>query len=66
MGLTKYDVKKFALYNFIGAVIWAVVIGTLAYILGELVYTYVDDFKTYGLAFIVILLVSVAYMFRKI
>ena len=66
MGLTKYDVKKFAVYNFIGAVIWAVVIGTLAYILGELVYTYVEDFKTYGMAFIVVLLLFIAYMFRKI
>jgi len=34
--------------------------------LGELVYTYIEEFKTYGLAFVALILVSVFYLFKKL
>ncbi len=35
IGFTKYDFKKFGFYNFAASLIWAVVIGSLGYFLGE-------------------------------
>ncbi|MEA2019101.1 MAG: DedA family protein [Campylobacterota bacterium] len=66
MGLTKYDYKKFIFFNFFATVVWTLVVGLSAYMLGELVYTYIDEFKTYGLAVIVLILLTVIYLFRKL
>jgi len=65
MGLTKYDYKKFIFFNFFATVVWALVVGISAYMLGELVYTYIDEFKTYGLAFVALVLLTVFYFYRK-
>jgi len=35
IGITKYDLKKFAILNFIAAAIWALVIGIGSYMAGE-------------------------------
>ena len=65
MGLTKYDGRKFTLFNFLATIIWTLVVGIVSYMLGELVYTYVDEFKTYGIAFVVLILVLISYYFKK-
>jgi len=65
MGLTKYDYKKFFLFNIFATAIWAVLIGTASYMMGDLVYTYIEEFKTYGLAFVAIILFGVFLLFRK-
>ena len=65
MGLTKYDYKKFMIFNFFAAVIWSLIIGLSAYMLGELVYTYLEEFKTYGLMFVAVILIIVFYFYRK-
>jgi membrane protein DedA with SNARE-associated domain len=66
MGLTKYDAKKFTFYNILATTIWTIVIGGISYMLGELVYTYIDEFKTYGIAFVVFMLLLISYYFKKI
>jgi len=66
MGLTKYDMKKFMFFNLFATIAWTLIIGVSAYMLGELVYTYIDEFKTYGIAFVVVVLLAIAYMFRKL
>mgnify|MGYP000176137823 CR=1 FL=1 len=65
MGLTKYDYKKFILFNIFATALWAIFIGMASYMMGDLVYTYIEEFKSYGLAFVVLILVSVFLLFRK-
>lgn len=66
MGLTKYDYKKFMFFNVLATTVWTLVVGISAYMLGELVYTYIEEFKTYGLIVVAVILLSVAYLFKKI
>ena len=66
MGLTKYDARKFTLFNIFATIIWALVVGISSYMLGELVYTYADQFKTYGIAFVIFMLLLISYYFKKI
>ena len=64
MGLTKYDAKKFMFFNVLATIVWTLVVGIAAYMLGELVYTYTDQFKTYGIALVVVILATLAYYFK--
>ncbi|MEA3353635.1 MAG: DedA family protein [Campylobacterota bacterium] len=66
MGLTKYDYKKFIFFNIFATIAWTLIVGISSYMLGELVYTYIEEFKTYGIIFVVVVLLSVAYLFKKI
>jgi len=65
MGLTKYDYKKFMFFNIFATALWALVIGVASYMLGDLVYTYIEEFKTYGLVFVAFILLGVFYLFQK-
>ena len=65
MGLTKYDAKKFIFFNVFATILWTSIIGIASYVLGELVYTYTDQFKTYGIAFVVVILLVLSYYFKK-
>ena len=66
MGLTKYDAKKFMFFNIFATILWTLVIGIVSYMLGEVVLSYVDEFKTYGIIFVVVILVTISYIFQKI
>jgi len=66
MGLTKYDAKKFMFFNVFATIIWTLVVGIASYMLGELVYTYTDQFKTYGIALVVVILLTLSYYFKKL
>ena len=66
MGLTKYDAKKFIFFNIFATILWTLVIGIASYMLGELVYTYTEQFKTYGIIFVLFLLVILTYYFKKL
>ena len=66
MGLTKYDSRKFTIYNILATRAWTLIVGMASFMLGELVYTYVDEFKTYGIAIVVAILLTILYFFRKI
>ena len=66
MGITKYDYKKFIFFNFFATIVWTLVIGISSYMLGELVYKYIDEFKTYGLVAVVLILLMIVYGFRKL
>ena len=66
MGLTKYDIKRFIFFNVLATILWSLVFGLGAYTLGEVVYTYIDEFKTYGIIFIIGIVALIAYMLRKI
>ncbi|MEA2050697.1 MAG: DedA family protein [Campylobacterota bacterium] len=65
MGLTKYDIKKFIFFNIFATIAWTLIVGLSSYMLGEVVYKYIEEFKTYGIIFVIILLLMVTYLFRK-
>ncbi len=66
MGLTKYSAMKFSIYNGFATVIWACIIGYASFTAGEYVLSLGDDFKYIGLAIIVVILLSISYVFKKI
>ena len=65
MGLTKYDYKKFMFFNVFATALWSILIGVASYMMGDLVYTYIEEFKSYGLALVAIILFGVFLLFRK-
>ncbi len=65
-GLTKYSFQKFTVYNALAAVVWAVVVGMASYMMGEIILTYAEEYKYYGVAAILAIVFSVSYYFRKI
>lgn len=66
MGLTKYSFQKFTFYNVVATVLWASVVGYISFLMGEVVLTYAEDYKYYGVAIVLGIIFSVSYYFRKI
>lgn len=66
MGLTKYSFRKFTIYNGFAAAAWAIVVGYISYMMGEVVLTYANEYKYYGVAVILAIVFGVGYYFRKI
>ncbi|WP_321468159.1 DedA family protein [Halarcobacter sp.] len=66
MGLTKYSFKKFTIYNAVAAAVWAIVVGYASYIMGEVILTYADEYKYYGVGIILLIVFTVSYYFKKI
>lgn len=66
IGLTKYSFAKFTLLNVFASIVWAVVVGYLSYTLGQVVIDIADEFKNYGIVVAVLLVVGIAYIFKKI
>ena len=48
-GMSSVPVKKFMIINSISAVIWAVIMGSIGYILGHSAELFMNDFKKHGL-----------------
>jgi membrane protein DedA with SNARE-associated domain len=66
MGLTKYSSIKFVIFNFLATIIWAVLIGYVSYIAGEYVLSAADEFKYIGIAILATIVLSIAYIFKKV
>ncbi len=66
MGLTKYSFQKFTIYNVFATIVWAVVVGYASYLMGEIILTYAEEYKYYGVAVVLAIVFSVSYYFRKI
>lgn len=66
MGLTKYSYKKFTIYNIFATALWTVVIGYTSFMMGELILTYASEYKYYGVAAILALILGISYYVRKI
>lgn len=66
MGLTKYSFNKFTIYNIFASALWALVVGFTSYILGEIILTYAQEYKYYGVALILAIVFGVSYYFKRI
>jgi len=65
MGLTKYDYKKFIVFNILATTLWALVVGGTSFMLGEIVYTYIDELKSYVPFIVAAILIGVYFFFKK-
>ena len=65
IGLTKFDMKKFFVFNAVGAIIWSLVVGLSAYYLGDIFLSSVEEFKTYGIVFLIFLIFTITYFINK-
>ncbi len=66
IGLTKFSAPKFMIYNVFASIVWAVVVGSIAFMLGEVVLTYAEDYKYYGLAILATIILGISYLFKRI
>ena len=65
MGLSKYDNKKFIILNIFASSIWAILIGSLAYSMGQIVLDTIEEYKIYGIMFLISFILIITYFMRK-
>jgi membrane protein DedA with SNARE-associated domain len=66
IGITEYDKSKFLIFNFIASAIWAVVVGSIAYFMGQIFLDSLSEYKNYGIALLIIIILFVTYKLNKI
>jgi len=66
IGITKYSATKFAFFNALATILWASIIGYASFTAGEFILSLGDDFKYIGLGIIVIIILTISYVFKKI
>lgn len=66
MGLTKYSAVKFSILNIFATIIWACVVGYLSFTAGEYLLSLSEDFKYVGLAIVLIVVLTISYIFKRI
>ena len=66
IGITEYNKTKFMIFNILGAVIWSVVVGSIAYYMGQIFLDSLSQYKYYGLAFLVIVIGFTSYKLNKL
>ncbi len=59
IGLSKYDDKSFVVYNLFASFLWAVVVGSVAYMLGDVVLELVEQYKYKALIGFVLVAVGI-------
>jgi membrane protein DedA with SNARE-associated domain len=65
MGLTKYNINNFIVYNFFASAIWGILIGGVSYSLGNVVIEYLEDIKEYAFVLILAILLTLFYFYKK-
>jgi len=66
MGLTKFNFKTFTIFNFFASILWAIIVGYSAYIMGDIIYSYTAEIKQFGIYLILILLLVIYYFYKKL
>jgi len=66
IGLTKYNASRFVFFNILATIVWTLIVGISSYLLGEIVLEFAEEFKIYGIALVVVILIGVSYMFKKL
>lgn len=65
IGLTKYSHQKFIFFNALGAVLWGAIVGYLGYYFGSIVVNAAEEYKNYGIAIAITMIVIVSYLHNK-
>jgi len=66
IGITKYDKTKFMIFNLLGAAIWSLIVGLAAYYMGQIFLDSIEEYKNYGIAILVIIIVIITYKLNKL
>ena len=66
IGITEYNKTKFMFFNFIGAIIWSLVVGLTAYYMGQIFLDAMSEYKNYGVALLLIIIAFVLYKLNKV
>jgi membrane protein DedA with SNARE-associated domain len=66
MGLTKYSSIKFSIFNFLATILWALLVGYLSYTAGEYILDVADDFKYVGIGIVIVVFITISYIFKRI
>lgn len=66
MGLTKYDAKKFMLFNILATALWSVVVGYASYYMGEIIISHAEEYKYYGVGVVFLIILSVSIYLKRI
>ncbi|MFT3890499.1 MAG: hypothetical protein QM730_02605 [Anaerolineales bacterium] len=62
MGMSKFDPKRFALFDFIGAFLWSLIFGLAGQLIGQLMAAVFEDVKEYEIPIIIgIMIAGVAF-----
>ena len=54
------------IFNFFATILWTLIVGMASYKLGEVVLSYAKEFKTYGIIFIIFIIVLFGYFMKKL
>lgn len=65
IGLTKYNHAKFMVFNAIGAILWAVVVGGVTYSFGNAILGVAEEYKFYALGGAIGIIVIVYFLMNK-
>jgi len=65
IGLTTYQNNKFLFFNILGAIIWGLVVGLSAYFLGDIVLSFLEEYKNYGVIFLLLIVVSIVIWIKR-
>jgi len=66
MGLSKYNFTQFTILNIIATFLWSFIIGFVGFYMGEVVLNLADEFKIYGIVFLISIILGFAYFLKKI
>lgn len=65
MGLTKYDIKKFMMFNLLASLLWGFVVGFIAFSLGRMFIDSLDQIKEYGLGILIVIILLLYFFYKK-
>ncbi len=65
IGLTKFDTKKFFIFNLLATIIWTLIVGLSSYLLGNIVLDYLQEYKTYGILLLIVIILLITRFFNK-
>jgi membrane protein DedA with SNARE-associated domain len=63
IALTKYDSKKFVIYNLFASIVWGLIVGITAYMMGEVFVNLIEEFSGFSYILIGILIAISIYFF---
>jgi membrane protein DedA with SNARE-associated domain len=65
MGLTKFDFKKFSIYNLLASLLWAILVGSISYYLGQVFLDSLEEYKNIGIVTLILLFVLIFQLFKR-
>ena len=66
IGITEYNKTKFMIFNLIGAVLWAIIVGLTAYFIGQIFIDTFSQYKNYALVLILAIVGLIIYKLNKL